>query len=207
MKQLLITLLFATATLAATTAQTIEKRNVGTFDKLIVSGAFMSVTIKQGDTEGVTIESTGIEADKIKTEVKDGALEVSMKFEYGATKGVNLVVTYKKLQSLILDGSANVSIPKPIKSETFECVASGSGNITLPLEVTTLNLVMSGSGNMTLNGAAQVQNIVLNGSGNVEAKKLKGTAANVVVAGSGNVHVHPSIKTTSTVIGTGNVGN
>jgi len=182
-------------------------RSLTSFDKVGISGGFDVVFLKQGDTESITLDVTGIDPDKIETEVKNGTLNIKTKKGRYSNYKAKITVTYRSLKSVANSGSTDVEAITPIKAEAFEYASSGSGNFKGELDVKDLDIAISGSSNMTLLGNADVQEISISGSGNVNASALKGTTADVAISGSSDVRLGVSGKIKTTVSGSGSVTN
>lgn len=188
-------------------AQSTVTRDLSSFDKIDVSGGFDAVVLKEGSTESVTIEVKGIDADKIKTEVKNGTLEIgTKKGSYGNYKA-RITVTYKSISAISNSGSSDVEAQSVIKADHFSYTGSGSGDFKGSFDVKKLEIAISGSSDMTLKGQAEKQEIAISGSGDVNASELKGKEASVAISGSGDVKLSVSGPVHSMVSGSGDVTN
>lgn len=188
-------------------AQTTVTRSLSSFEKIAISGGFDKVILKEGNTESVTIEVSGIDADKIKTEVKGNTLEIGMKHGNWSNFKAKITVTYKNIRELASSGSTDIVAESVIKGDEFEIATSGSGNFTGTFDVRELEIAISGSSDMHLSGRADKQEIAISGSGDVDASALKGTEAEVAISGSGDVKTGVSGKVKTSVSGSGSVMN
>lgn len=188
-------------------AQTTVTRSLSSFDKIAVSGGFDKVILKEGSTESVTLEVSGIDADNIKTEVKGNTLEIGMKKGRWSNYKAKITVTYKSIRELSSSGSTDIVAESIIKSDEFELASSGSGNFTGTFDVRELEVSISGSSDMQLKGRADEQEIAISGSGDVNASELKGKQAEVAISGSGDVKLSVSGPVKTAVSGSGNVTN
>ncbi|MFN0213568.1 MAG: head GIN domain-containing protein [Saprospiraceae bacterium] len=182
-------------------------RNLDSFDKIGISGGFDAVLLKQGDTESVTLDVSGIDPDNIETEVKEGKLKISTKKGRYSNFKATITVTYRNLKSVANSGSSNIETLNPIKADEFKFASSGSGDFKGELYVKDLDIAISGSCDMTLKGNADAQEIAISGSGDVNATDLKGSTAEVAISGSGDVRLGVSGKIKSAVSGSGTVTN
>lgn len=182
-------------------------RALPAFDKIGISGGFDKVFLKQGDTESVTLDVSGINPEDIETVVKDGTLKIKTKKGISANFKAKITVTYRNLKSVANSGSTDVETLNPIKANEFEYASSGSGDFKAELDVKDLDIAISGSCDMTLSGNAESQEIAISGSGDVDAKALKGTHADVAISGSGDVRLGVSGKVKTAVSGSGSVTN
>lgn len=190
------------------TAQTSTvTRTLESFDRIGISGGFDVVYLQQGDAESVKIEASGIDPDKIETEVKNGALKIgTKKGTYGHFKA-KITVTYRSIKALANSGSSDVEARSTIKADAFELASSGSGDFKGEFDVKDLDIAISGSSDMTLSGKAEEQEIAISGSGDVHASELEGSTAKVAISGSGDVKLGVSGKVKTSVSGSGTVTN
>lgn len=205
--------LFTTATLALFLfsinglAQTTVTRTLSSFDKIGVSGGFDKVILKEGSAESVTLVVSGIDPDKIETEVEGSTLKIGMKKGSYSNFKATITVTYKSIRQLANSGSTDIVAESVIKADEFELATSGSGDFTGTFEVKDLDIAISGSSDMTLKGSADEQEIAISGSGDVDASGLKGKSAEVAISGSGDVKLSVSGQVKTAVSGSGKVTN
>ncbi len=182
-------------------------RSLSAFDKVAISGGFDAVILKEGSAESVTLEVKGIDADKIKTEVKNGTLEIGMKKGVYGNFKATVTVTYRNIEEIANSGSSDVETQSVIKGDKFSYAGSGSGDFRGSFDVKKLEIAISGSSDMTLKGKAEKQEIAISGSGDVNASELKGKEAEVAISGSGDVKLSVSGPVRSSVSGSGDVTN
>ncbi len=180
-------------------------RSLASFDKIGISGSFDVVFLKQGDSESVTLDVSGIDPEDIETEVKDGKLKIKTKKDDYSNYKAKITVTYRNLKSVANSGSSNIEALSPIKADEFNFASSGSGDFKGELDVKDLDIAISGSSDMTLSGKADTQDIAISGSGDVNASTLKGSTAEVAISGSGDVRLGVSGKIKTAVSGSGSV--
>ena len=188
-------------------AQTTVTRSLSSFDKIAVSGGYDKVILKEGSTESVTLEVSGIDPDNIKTEVKGSTLEIGMKKGSWSNFKAKITVTYKSIRELASSGSSDIVAESVIKGDEFDLATSGSGDFTGTFDVRELEVAISGSSDMTLKGRADEQEIAISGSGDINASELKGKEAEVAISGSGDVKLSVSGPVKTAVSGSGSVTN
>lgn len=182
-------------------------RSLGSFEKIGISGGFDVVYLKQGDTESVSLDVSGIDPENIETEVEKGVLKINTKKgRYGNYKA-KITVTFRNLKAVANSGSSNVEALSVIKADEFELASSGSGDFKGAFDVRDLDIAISGSSDMTLSGKATEQEIAISGSGDINASALKGDRAEVAISGSGDVRLGVSGKVKTAVSGSGTVTN
>ena len=182
-------------------------RTLSSFDKVGISGGYDAVILKEGSTESVSLEVSGIDPDKITTEVKNGTLNIGMKKGSYSDFKARITVTYKSLKAIANSGSSDIVAESVIKADEFELASSGSGNFSGAFDVKELEVAISGSSDMKLKGQAGKQEIAISGSGDVDASDLKGQEAKVAISGSGDVKLSVSGPVRSSISGSGNVEN
>lgn len=182
-------------------------RSLSSFDKVAVSGGFDALILKEGSAESVSLEVSGIDADKIETEVEGGTLKIGMKKgSFGKFKA-RITVTYRSIREIANSGSTDIDVQSVIKGDEFEFAGSGSGDFNASFDVKDLDIAISGSSDMMLKGRADKQEIAISGSGDVNASQLKGKEAAVAISGSGDVKLSVSGPVKTAVSGSGQVTN
>ncbi|MEI6408532.1 MAG: head GIN domain-containing protein [Bacteroidota bacterium] len=192
---------------AQTQAQNTVTRSLSDFDQIDVSGGFDKVILKEGDAPAVDLVVSGIDADKIITEVKGKSLQIGMKNGSYRSFKATLTVTYRKLKAINNSGSTNIETASVLRGDALEFNFSGSGDVRCELAVQKLEVAISGSSNMKFSGTADTQEIDVSGSGDIDASKLKGKSAKVAISGSGNVRLNIDGPVRSSVSGSGDVVN
>lgn len=182
-------------------------RTLSSFDQIAVSGGFDKILLKEGSTEGVSLEVSGIDADKIITEVKGSTLEIGMKKGSYSNFKATITVTYRKIKGISNSGSSDIEALSQIRGEALEINSSGSGNFTGALDVSKLDVAISGSSDMKFSGSAGRQEYAISGSGNIKAGDLKGKEAEVAISGSGDVQLHVDGPVRKAISGSGDVTN
>jgi hypothetical protein len=195
--------------LAQTTllAQKTTERNLNSFEKVKIGGGF-KVTIQQGSSENIKITASGIDLEDIITEVEGSTLNIRTrndKWDWKNNYDVDIILTYKSIESISSSGSSKIYVKSKIKSTEFELRLSGSGKFEGEVEVERLEVSLSGSGDVEIAGSAKEQNISISGSGDVEAMELKASSTKISISGSGNAKVYASEELDARVTGSGDV--
>lgn len=190
---------------AMATGQTTVTRSLPAFDKIAISGGFDAVILQEGSSEGVSLDFSGVDADRIVTEVKGSKLEIGMKNGNYRNMKVRITVTYRNLYEIANSGSTDIEATSVLKGDRFKFASSGSGNFTGTFDVKDLSIAISGSSDMVLKGNATNQKIKISGSGDILASELKGDQAEVAISGSGNVKLGVDGPVQTSVSGSGRV--
>lgn len=211
----------------AVQAQTSDNRVVSSFTKIETSLP-LDVVLEKGSKENVNVSVTGVEPQKILTEVEGGTLKVHMeKGNYNNLKG-KITITYVSLSAIASSGSGDLTCKSDLDAASFALSSSGSGDIKVDgnvkasnfnfqhkgsgdvsltnLETTNLTISMMGSGDFkAASGTATKQTIDLMGSGDVEIAGLTGESCTVAIKGSGDVETNVSSTLQGSIMGSGNV--
>ncbi len=186
---------------------TTTTRSLSGFEKVAIAGGFDAVILKEGDAESVTLETSGVDVDKLITEVKGNTLEIGMKKGRYSNFHARITVTYRRLIEVSNSGSTDVEIASTVRGDAFQINSSGSGDFKGSFEVQKLEANISGSSDMKFTGRADRQKYAISGSGEIQAGEMKGKEADVAVSGSGEVHLHIDGPVHQIVSGSGEVTN
>ncbi len=185
-----------------------EIRNVGKFSSISLSMA-AKVYIEQGPECRLEIEADDDDLEKIKTEVKNGKLNISTKNWTSNLKGnVIINITMPELEGMVIAGSGSIVAGSKFSCEELDLSVTGSGAIKMEnLSVGELDAMITGSGNIKLNGdpAADELSLTITGSGSYTSEGLKINEANISITGSGSAKVHVIKKLQTNITGSGNV--
>lgn len=170
-----------------------ESRAVSGFHAVNLAG-FGELTITQGDTEALTIETDDNLLPLIMTTVDNGVLTIGQdpkngSFPVSPSKSIKYNLQVKNLDSVQLAGAGTISAPS-LKGDVLTVTSSGAGSINLAqLSGKTLNVTLSGTGSIVLSGEVESQTAMLTGLGNLNGADLKSSNASVTVSGAGNATV------------------
>jgi len=183
-----------------------EKRSVGDFDELGVSGSF-DVFLVKGKEGDLTIKIEENLLPYLVTEVANGKLKIRWKTgtSINTRKGVEITVAFESINAIGLSGSGDIVGKDVIKSDTFEVAVSGSGDMDLELDVQKMEAAVSGSGDMDLKGTATNFEAAVAGSGDIDGVNLKTEKASLRVSGSGGITITVLNELDAKVSGSGSV--
>ncbi|UMY64570.1 MULTISPECIES: head GIN domain-containing protein [unclassified Flavobacterium] len=199
MKKTLLLFLLAAFSLSA---QQVEKRPLGTFTKLEVTGHFDVQLVKTGDA---IIVSAAVPASlpRIKTVITNGTLRI---YADGTVKGdVDITVPYTTLNEIVLNGSGDISADSEVQTKNLKVVLTGSGDIKLKVAAADADVTLIGSGDLILSGTADAVSASVNGSGDLDAGSLRAKTVRVTVTGSGDATVYASGSIKADVEGSGDI--
>lgn len=218
MKKLNIFLLLAFLTIAGYSSASIltkttlsdDERPVSNF-KGVASGGPLTVKITIGNKESLRLEGDKDAIADIITEVVNGVLIIKPKTKWNDWSRrynrpeVTVYISAKKLSSLTMSGSGNMSVENTITSSDLAATLSGSGSITATTNVKSLAATISGSGNISLNGKSEAANVTISGSGDFKGNKLSADRVAVQISGSADVSINAVSTIEAVISGSGSV--
>ncbi|AUC15065.1 hypothetical protein BTO06_07920 [Tenacibaculum sp. SZ-18] len=184
----------------------IDKRNVGSFDKVGLSGSF-NVILVSGKEGKITLEGEENILPYIITEVKNGTLIVKVKRNTNIKTRRKLTVTvpFEDIDGVALEGSGNIIAKNTIRGNNVSFSIGGSGNIKAPVNAKKIEASIGGSGNIDLKGNGKDLKCSIAGSGNIRAYNLDVNNLSVSVAGSGDIEATVSERIKASIAGSGSV--
>lgn len=199
MKNFILSILIIISAFSATAQNVVydenaEVRTVEKFTGIELSGA-MFLYLSQGNTAGVAV-SAGDEKynDKIKTEVKNGVLKISV--DGGVWNGFNWTnrklkayVTVTDLNRLDISGASYVSISGTLKSDQLKMDISGASEMKGIINANRLNVDISGASEARLSGVAKEGIIDASGAAKVNSYSLMIDKCSVTSSGAANIRV------------------
>jgi len=190
-------------------------------------GSF-DVDIVQGSEQIVTAEGQANIIDRLKLEVNDDILSVTL--EDGSYQNFDLMIFIQSpmIETYQLTGSGDMTIDGYENLENLNILLLGSGNIiggnsflvensaslnltgsgSIFLEIETLETIGSdilGSGDINLSGQTLSQTVAIIGSGNYNAFDLISDSAEITIVGSGDVQVTVNNTLTGELSGSGSI--
>ena len=167
------------------------------------------VFIKQGETESVEIEAEDNLLPGLKTEVRNGTLDIFYKAENGKhvnpTKIVKITIVVKDLAEVNLSSAGELTI-EDLETDNLDVSLTGAGNVKLNnILVQNLALSLSGAGSTTGSGTADDLDLDISGFGDFKGAELHSKTARVTISGAGSATVWVDDELTAEVSGAGSV--
>ncbi len=186
-------------------AKETENRSLAPFES-ISSTASLDIEIVIGSSYAARVESENIDLQKIRTEVNNGVLSISIsKGNYWNVRA-KVQVTMPKIRSIQQSGSGNISTLSPLEGESLDLQLNSAGNITINLLIVdNLHVRLFGTGDIQLGGSADDAYIKLSGSGDIEAFGLKTLRCRAEIIGAGNIKVLALESIEARVSGSGDI--
>src|SRR6478736_5092844 len=143
------------------------------------------VTIRTGETEGLTITAGANAIDDLTSDVVDGTLVLGSKPSIPIGGSIGYTLTVDGLDRIELEGSGSVNASG---------VLSGDASVSV-----------SGSGATRVSGSSAGSTVDVSGSGDYDGSALTTRQTRVDVSGSGRARVNVGEQLTATVSGSGDV--
>lgn len=161
-----------------------EKRNLGAFKSIETNGAFeVQVTCQQAAS--FEIEGDDNLLPLIKTEARNGVLNIYNDSSYTATKAIAVRITGPDLDTISSTGAADIHITN-VKNDRLVISSTGAGKIEAA-------------------GETKFVHISSTGAGKIDTGRLHAERARVSVTGAAQVDVYASQQLDVTVSGVGKV--
>jgi hypothetical protein len=185
-----------------------ETRDVTGFSGISLSLP-AKVTIKQGNKEGVIIESDDNFLPLIETVVERGQLRIrptekNMSFK-GRSMKLNITIDAINIESLSVSGSGDI-VADELNSPKLRTSIAGSGEVNIKsLTSDSVKVSIAGSGDLNLGGTTNELEGSIAGSGSIKADRLKAKNVVVKVAGSGEATIWATDTMKLSIAGSGDV--
>jgi len=148
-----------------------EKRNVADFNAIDVGGVFEVEVTAQKDFS-VEVEADDNLLQYIKTEVKNGTLEISTEKRISPKGAIRVRISAPNIEELEVSGASKLSLAN-LKNDSLKVDASGASKIKIDGETKNLKVELSGASRL-------------------EAENLKAENANIDGSGASNASVNVS---------------
>jgi len=183
-----------------------ESRDVPAFTSIELEGSG-NLTIRQGSSRAVMVETVDNVLPVVKTEVVGNVLHLGFNpgTQVSRMTRLEFTVAAPRLTGITVSGSGNARTTAPLRSDSLSLDIAGSGSITCDADVESLQATVGGSGDITARGRADRLGITINGSGGIHARGLSSVFADVRVNGSGDASVNASNTLNINVSGSGSV--
>jgi hypothetical protein len=185
-----------------------ETRKVSNFDAVNVEYP-AQVTIKQGDIGSLKIKAEDNLLPNLKTEVKNGTLEIFYKKtgdkHVNPTKPVVITITVKDLKEVDFSSAGELTIDG-LKTANLDVSLNGAGNLELnDVNIKKLSVDLSGAGSVTASGMANDLDVNISGFGDFKGAELHSQTANVNISGAGSATVWVDDELDANISGAGSI--
>ena len=189
--------------------QSTEKRNVGEYDAIYVSGWF-DVELVAGEEGVIELDGKSKYLKHISTEVVNGKLKIKWERRHNATpfyswSDIKITIPVEDISAVALSGSGTIVGKSKLRTDSFTASLSGSGKVDLNVETNELKSVLSGSGDALFRGTTTDFVAEVSGSGDIKAYELKAENVTAVISGSADIKVYADESIKARISGSGDV--
>jgi len=143
-----------------TSAQSMDERKLEPFTK-IIAGDKIIVQLLRSDNESARVKVQGIDASKVKTEVADGTLTLSVYGEPFTKKKVMVTVNYRAINSITVNNGSEVSTGNLFKGDTLWADLKSGGVLYLDADINCLIAKIQEGGLLSAEGYATTQVVTI----------------------------------------------
>ncbi len=162
---------------------------VAMLNAIVVDGS-TDVTVVRGDTQRVEVTAQPELIDLLKTKVDNGVWEIKTTKSYSTDREFSIRLTVPMLNSVIIEGSGNVSSEQVFNTGKTHLAVNGSGSIAIDtLHEGLLEVAVKGSGSVSVNGTCRELEFTSNGSGDLHALGLAANEAEIGLKGPGSAEL------------------
>lgn len=186
-----------------------ERREVSAFTGVEIRYP-ANVTIKQGESNSVSVESDDNLLPQLSTRVSDGNLIIENTISRWSRRVIPsdrilINITVKDLSEVRFSSAGEVII-EGIQSDKLKLSVSGAGNTSLnEVDLGSCEINLSGAGSINANGEINELVIVISGAGSYNGKDLKSNSASVIISGVGSASLWVVNDLVANISGVGSV--
>lgn len=181
-----------------------EIRKVAGFTGVKAGGAF-EIILAQGASESVKIEAEQKMLNKIKTEVKEGVLNIYTDGRTEVNSPVRIFITMKELQKIDLGGACKLSGVSTFASGKIVLNTSGAARIELKVKTSELDITAAGAGTIDLQGIAARLKANLSGATSLRAYELEANSVSIEASGASSAKVKAGSEITADASGASSI--
>ena len=190
---------------------TIEMRDAEAFSLIDLNIAGdLEYTQSSNNESGVTLIVSEDLADKVEATIHHGRLVVAYKrgtkHRFTSNSELKVIACSPALSVVSINGSGDVMLRGPIRTESLTFHINGSGDIEAhDLISQRVSVSINGSGDVHLAGKVREASYDINGSGDIDCDQLHCLHVNATVNGSGDIECHASESINANINGSGDV--
>ncbi len=186
----IITALFCSVALLGN-AQTTQKREITTFDKIDASGA-ANIKFTTSDSLKLSITGDADELSNVETKVQDGILFIK-------TKGVvrsspKIEISAPTLNLISMSGASSFETKNELKTDSLNLEASGASNVNITTNSKAIKATINGASEVTLSGVTVNYYANVSGASTLKSYKLISTNSWITASGASTAKVYAEQK-------------
>lgn len=186
-----------------------ETRQVAEFQSISVDYP-ADITIRQGDSESITIEAEDNLLPQLATEVRNGALyfentERNWRERVNPSKSVRVTIIVVELNKIQFPTAGKMQV-EGLETDSLAISVSGAGKVTLTdLDAGNLDFTLSGAGNIFADGVTQKLQLRISGLGKFNGEDLQSQEAEIRISGAGSATVWVKNELDASISGAGSI--
>lgn len=186
-----------------------EKREVSAFTGVDIRYP-ANVTITQGGSNSVTVESDDNLLPQLSTKVSNGILIIDNSISAWSqrvdpSEKILIRITVKDLREVEFPSAGEIIIER-IQSDQLKITVSGAGNIALSdVKLGTCEVNLNGAGSINASGVANELDIDISGAGSFNGKELQSNTASANISGVGSASLWVVNDLVANISGVGSV--
>ncbi len=186
-----------------------EKREVTAFTGVDIRYP-VSVTIKQGQGNTVTVQTDDNLLPQLNTRVINGKLIIENTISAWSqrvdpSEKILLSITVKDLREVNFHSAGEVKI-EGIKSDQLKLSISGAGETSLiDVQIGTCEINLSGAGSIDASGEVKELDVHISGAGSFNGKELRSNSASANISGVGSASIWVVNDLVAKISGVGSV--
>ena len=181
-----------------------EVRNVSAFSGIKASGG-IDIYLSQSDQYALAVSASDAKyRDGIKTEIKNGILNIYYDggtFRFNGNRKLRVYISFKTLESLESSGACDFIINGIYKANSLRIKLSGASEIKGALDANDVQLNLSGASTLKLSG--RVNNLIIDASGASDIKSYDLAVDNCIAEISGASDIRLTINKSITAKASG----
>jgi hypothetical protein len=178
-----------------TAAQPVNERKLDHFTK-VVAGDKIIVQLLKSDHESAQVKVQGIDESKVKTEVSNGTLTLSVYGEPFTKKKIMVTVNFTDLHSITVNNGSEVSTGNLFKTDTLRADLKSGGVLYLDVDIKCLVAKITEGALLSAEGYATSQDITVSSLSTYSAFDLEGDKINIkaVTGGKAKINVEEELN-------------
>jgi hypothetical protein len=151
----------------------------------------LEVVIEQSTVKSIVVEADDNLHKHIKTEIKNGVLEISSDAEITNSTAQRIIVTLPKIEKVEATSSASVKTKSTIKGKTIEFSTSSGGTMDINIDAENVTLEAGSGSHLKVNGRAESLQAEASSGATVNAKALAAQRVEAEASSGGTTYVNP----------------
>lgn len=160
-----------------------ESRNISSFDRVDVSGAF-NIVMQQGESESVSIEGDENLMEYIVIENDGNKLLIDTRENLNPSRDIVITLTFKELSRVEISGACEITNKGLLQFQQIAFDCSGASKCELNMEADNCEFDVSGAGKLELNGKAKHVDFDASGAVDIEADEFEVENCTVDLSGA-----------------------